>query len=374
MSLDKSILSANCFVLKKTADFDASQQARVFEKKPHGITQLDGIDFCGFENKSLTSTINKSIDAMEGVEFDEDIYLTIASSQIYNFLLNMVKVPTLEVGGGESCTLHIGKIELKHPLEFEQHRNLLNFLGLLNLDLNARCIMMDSVYTYLVQTFGDLMVITAHEEVQIGCKRIVMDKIESNIDVLSISFQQKYRLMAHSILSYRLLNSDSQQNDMMDNLQSYLIDQQLRFSIYLSLKPLLVSVCVRFNRQKNIVDATGNLFFRLSVPDKPIYRNQLLSFRDVLLNILDYGFFISYPNLVDRVMFQHDGALPVSTQKSDEYTERFHLSGMLGENIFYTILFRLMDVTLSQHQSTIDDLIISRDFDALQKLLLKIIG
>ncbi|WP_432709658.1 hypothetical protein [Pedobacter sp.] len=374
MTLDKTLLSDNCFVLKKSADLDTSQQDRVFEKKPHGIAQLDKLDFCSFDNKALTSTINKAVDSMGEVSLSEDIYLTIASSQIYNFLLNMVKVPTLDAGGGESCVIRVCQLKLKNKISYSRDRNLLNFLGLLNLDLDRSCVLMDSVYGYLTQFHADLIEVITLEEIPIACKRIVMDRIENNLDVLSVSFQKKYRLMAHSILSYRLLNNDAQNNIMMDNLQSHLIDQQLRFSIYLALKPLLVSLFIRFNRQKNLVDATGNLFFRLSIPQHPIYKNQSLGFRDILLNILDYGFFISYPNLVDRIAFQSDGSLPVNIQKSVEYTERFHLSQLLGENIFYTVLFRLMDVSLGKHQATIDDLIISRDFEALQKLLTKIIG
>lgn len=376
MSLDKSAFAPFLFALKKRDTLDVSQQERVFEKQPHSIKDLEQIPFSEFENTPLTTRINKSLDELinEQGDLGDDIYLTVASSQLYGFLMNVVKVPTLDSQSGESCVVRVCQFSLKEPLDYSKHRTVLNMLGMLSLDLDRPCVLMDNVFDHISRLHGDNLDIDVQHEFYCNCKRIVLEKFKNNVDVLSSSMQQKYKTAVRSILIYKSQNLTADDNAMMDNLQAHLIDQQLRFCIYLSLRPLLVGLYVRFNRQKNLVDATGNLFFRLNIPKDSIHDGPPPTLRDLVLNIIDFGFFVSYPNLVDRASFDRASSNPVGVKKGLEYTDRYKIAHYLGENVFYTILFRLMDKELVRHHQQIDDLVKQSSLDDLQKLLEKIIG
>lgn len=375
MSIDKNALNKIIYTHKKQGQLNTLNQDRVFEKGNHELRELSDVKFTSIDMKDFLKRANKYNDFFRaqregGGSASKDIYSTIISSHLYFLLLNFVKIPTKRNDNIEKTFLHVCNINFKQPDEMSSNTlkafNFLCFIGVVD---GRDIILEDSIFSYLVENHSDALDIQEKSSTEINCKKATLDKIENTNDIVGLTHQQIFKTRCKEILAFKSTHEEtgedtSEDNDRLDNLQLHMIEQQLRFGMYLALKPVLVLCYLKFNRLKSLIDQTGNLFFSLSLPTKSINKTDLLDFSDVLMQIMDYGFYISHPDMVEKVSFSKDGPEQSPKQFHDSsFSERDSLGSSLGRNELYTLLFRLLDPDMSRVLEKIDDLVLNKKYD-----------
>lgn len=374
MSIDKNTLNKIIYTHTKQGQLDTLIPSRVFERERHDLSELADVNFTNVETKDFLKRANKYNDFFRaqregGGSASKDIYPTIASSQLYFLLLNFVKIPTKikEDHAGETV-LHVCNIKFKQPDDMNSANlkafNFLCFIGLID-DMDL--VLEDSVYNYLVENHSDALDIQEKSSTEISYKKTTLDKIENTDDVVGLTHQQNFKTRCKALLAYKAMSESegtAEDNSRLDNLQYYLIEQQLRFGMYLSLKPILVLTYLKFNRLKALIDQTGNLFFSFTLPTKSPNKTDVLEFSDILMQIMDYGFYISHSNMEEKVTFSKGVPEHPPKQFMDSsFSEREDLANTIGRNELYTLLFRLLDPEMAKVLEKIDDLILNKKYD-----------
>lgn len=385
MSIDKNTLNRIIYIHKNQGQLNTLNQSRIFEKGNHELKELSDVKFTSIETKDFLKRSNKYNDFFRaqregGGSASEDIYPTIISSHLYFLLLNFVKIPTKRNDNVEKTFLHVCNIKFKQPDEMSSNNlKAFNFLCFIRVVDGRDIILEDSIFSYLVENHSDVLDIQEKSSTEINCKKATLDKIENTNDIMGLTYQQNFKTRCKEILNFKSTHEEtgedtSEDNDRLDNLQLHMIEQQLRFGMYLALKPVLVLSYLKFNRFKSMIDQTGNLFFSLSLPTKSLNKTDLLDFSDVLMQIMDYGFYISYPNMVEKVSFSKDCSEQSPKQFHDSsFSEREGLGGSIGRNELYTLLFRLLDPGMSVILEKIDDLVLNKKHDEFHLEITKLL-
>lgn len=382
MSIDKSNLSKVIYTHTKHGQINTLAQNHVFEKDvPHEIQGLEGVNFTNLELRDYLKRTNQYNDLFkmnrDGVATSsQDIYPTIASSQLYFLLLNFVKIPTKIQTSVEKTKLYVCRLEFKEPSEMNSDNlDAYNFLGFIGALDGQDIVLEESVYNYLVENHANVIDINEKTSIQINYKKATLVKIENPNDVVCLTHQNSYKTRCKEILYYKALNEvTAEDNSRLDNLQYHMIDQQLRFGMYLALKPVLQQTYLKFNRQKSLFDQTGNLFFSLSLPVKSPNKTDVLEFSDVVMQIMDYGFYISYLNIDGKVTFSKENTIEAAKQfQNPNFTQRENSADILGRNEMYTLLFRLLDSNMLDTLEKIDDLILNKKYDEFYEEVIKTI-
>lgn len=371
MSIDRNNLNKIIYTHTKQGQLHTVIQGRVFEEENHGVKEWSDVDFINIDPKDFLKRANKYNDFFrvqrEGMGAgSKDIYPTITSSQLYFLLLNFVKIPTNLKDHTEKTFLHVCNIRFKKPDDMSSANlhafNFLSFIGLID---ERDLILEDAVYNYLIEHHSDALDIEEKSSIEIRYKIAILDRIENTDDIVCLTHQQNFKNRCKEVLAYKALNEvTAHDNGRMDNLQFHLIEQQLRFGMYLSLKPILVLTYLKFNRLKAFIDQTGNLFFSITLPTKSPNKTDVLDFNDVLMQVMDYGFYLSYPNMEEKVTFSKESADQPPKQFNDaSFAEREGLGESIGRNELYTLLFRLLDSKMSSVLERVDDLILNKQYE-----------
>lgn len=363
--IDKDSLNSVIFMTRKNEFLDHSIVSRVYETGKHKLELSKDLNFSNFNAQNLQTTINSNIDhiGFEDNHINEDIYLTISSSQIYKYLIDKIKIPTNQEVDDNTLDLYECVIHTKEANNFNKNRNALNFLAFINLDLDKKCLITADIYNYIIEKFDELS-ISDQKIVKCPIKSLVLDKIDNDYSMLSATKQNRFRIAGFSVLSYKNLNPERMDDSNIDALQYHLIDQQMRFNIYLSLTTIFLSVYIRFNRQKMLVDATGNLFFRFSLPPTPIYKNIKVDFKNLFFNCLDYGILLSLPNLEGKISISKENTLENITTLSTGQN-----ANIIEPNPLYSILFVLLSIKNSDAMNQIDNYILNQNYEEVDNVL-----
>lgn len=349
---------------KKNDPNESSIIEKVFECENVNIHTIHTVDYLKSESKKINSIINGYVDSLrggEGIVSDEDIYLVCTSSLLYSILVDGVRIPTKNNNHSDSFYIYVCSINIDEQEDYIKNKSTLTLLGFLNIDTGVPVVISEDVYNELTRANNlNISVLSSHK---FKSKRMDIGQISNPLDILSLSKQATYKKIVHTILSYgALAASDPGNTERFDNLQHYIIDQQVRLGLYNCLKPLFSECYIRFNKQKNIVDNTGNLFFRIVLPNAPL-SDVKIGLTEVFLSTIDNGFFVSSPNLDGRFNYSED----VSEREHHSLYE--NLSKSSSFNILYPILFRSMLSQFTSELVEIDDLIIGGEYEKLENYL-----
>lgn len=366
-SIDKNFFNSLILFSRKNDFVDKSLTNRVFEPVPHSISDIEDVKFTSYSaedsikkvNILPENTINSSVSPFL------DVYFVTVSSFIYVNLLNEVKIPTLNFDGEKAnyikCILSINDC----TSDFF-NKNILAFLSFLNLPINEPIIISDEIHNFIASVFDQKVISNILCEFTLNTKKIVLDTLESDYQMLSSVNQMNYRQTINTILNYRTQQLDSKlDNTRMDSLQAYLIEQQLRFKLYKVFSPIFKKNPVKFRTMESFHDFNGNLFFYIEYPQVPT--EELYSFGQISEYVISNGFFISYINANDKTVFQ----------KSIENTSEVKIETSIptsdtSPNI-YPLLFRLCDSELPDFEDEINNLIADYRYDELFLCIEKIL-
>ncbi len=373
MPVNKQILERVIYKSIKSSNTGTLIQDRVFEDAEHGIPELSEVDFTGIDVKTLVaSSVENNDEVLRQIGeggVSSDYYISVVSSQLYHLMLNFVKIPTNEKITDDKTKLYVCSIALNSTDNVKLNRKVYNCICFLGLPLNTKLIVEQSIYEYLIKEFSDALSVELISEHEMNYKLATIDKIEDNYEVMSITRQETYSKRCREVMSYKQNHPKTEKdNSRLDNLQYYLIEQQLCFGLYLGLKPILSLSIVKFNRIRKLSDHTGNLFLSFRLTDKALNETDKVRFIDIVHLMLDYGFFGSFNDIEDNIRFASDESeyhLPELKDSSLDCRDR--ISEQLGKNNMYSLLFRLLDSDLSDELLRLDDLILSKkhaEFDA----------
>lgn len=375
MSVDIAFYNKLILTARNHANTDTSLPSRVYESNLHDIALLDQFDFLGISNSSLMPMINDPVSVLEPSldSTSRDIYFTVLSSRIYDLMLKFVQVPTTNTSTTSTIDLVTCSISIKDSYNFAKHRQFINLLAFLDMDLDRPLLVMKPVLEFIKSEYGSLLNIVRIDEQSVPSKRLPLNMMQNEAAILSFTKQTVCHAAVNSILNFKHPSASlSKDNCRMDNLQHFLIMQQLRFFLYLSLRPVLLTTYVRFNSIRQLCEHTGNLFFKLSIPNKPIYNEEVPTFSGIVNALLDYGFYPSIPNIKARITF----GTPATTDLFSATPPAIKVPPLAQEylqlvepNPLYSLLFRLCDVQISSHQQPIDNFIINGDFNGLEEYL-----
>lgn len=373
MVVNKSILDRVIYRSTKTTNSGTLLQDRLFEKEAHGIDAIDNVDFTSIDIKPLVNAASENNEEIlknigeEGVR--DHFYLSVVSSQLYHLMLNFVKIPTNQKITNEKTKLYVCSISFKDPENPSLNRRAYNYLCFLGLPLNSEVVIEASIYRHLTGELSHVLDISVCSEHEVNYKLATMDKIEDDYELMSITRQETYSKRCKEVLSYRQNNLETaKDNSRLDNLQYYLLEQQLCLGLYLSLQPVFALSIAKFNRVRKLADATGNLFFSLSLTNEAINDVDQARFIDIVHLMMDYGFYVSHDDIERNIRFSNNDAIHKEPVVKDaSFANRELISRELGKNSMYSLLFRLLDESLAGELTRLDDLILSKkhtDFDA----------
>lgn len=355
-------------------------QDRLFEKEPHGIDEISQIPFTTPNLKQLVVRATENNETLLSIMGDEgereQIYTSIVSSQLYHLLLNFVKIPTNSRATTETSKIYVCKLTLLKPDDYAASRSTLDCLCFIGIPLDTEVLIEECVYDHLVKKFDTTLNVDLISEHETHYKRATLDVIENPYEVMSITRQETYCKRCKEVLMYRALNPDTaKDNSRLDNLQFYLIEQQLCFGLYLALQPVLAVAIVTFSRIRKIADPTGNMFFSLYLPQKTVNGLDKISLMEIVHLLLDYGFYISHEDIEKNIRFSNQQEPEIAIKIKDEaFDEREADSVALGKNPMYSLLFRLLDTNYSDSLSSLDDLILSKKNDEFDVEVLKLLA
>lgn len=381
MPVNKQVLERVIYRSIKSSNSGTLNQGRIFEdKEEHGIPELSEVDFTNIDVKPLVNSSTENNDEIlkqigeEGIR--DQFYISVVSSQLYHLMLNFVKIPTNQKITDEKTTLYVCSISLTNADNAMSNRKVYNCLCFLGLPLDSKLILEQSIYDYLLKEFSDYLTINVSSEHEVNYKLATMDKIEDSYEVMSITRQETYSKRCREVLSYKQNNPKTAKNNaLLDNLQYYLIEQQLCFGLYLSLLPVLSLSVVRFNRIRKLSDSTGNLFLSLRLTDRPLNKVDNVGFIDIVHLMMDYGFYVSFDDIEKNIQFASEGGDYCPPELKDtSLRSRPDLDCQLGKNSMYSLLFRLMDSSLADELPRLDDLILSKKHAEFDAEVLKILG
>lgn len=356
--LEKFVQSA-----RKSDFIDRSISERIFEQIPHEFTELEKVNFCVTHSQNALEAANNIADGLSEESINSDFYLTTTPSFFYTILLNDVKIPTHgEFYEGEDF-LHV--CSLKLDTEHNDYKSGSYFLAYMNLCEEHSVLLCESVVCYIEEKIPSLNV-KKISSTNIKFKRAVLENSPSELDILSVSNQQKYKICVASILSHKTANSKTSNDcSRMDNLQYFTVDQQMRLMVFSLLHPLLSHCYVRINRIKNIIEPNGNLSIKILLPGSDDI-TPLLTLQQCFDYLIDFGLMISSADLDGRI---HFGEWDNENNKI-EICIPSHLS---CRNSCYPLMFRMFDSTLNNQLEVLEKKITSGDYDEAQNLIFNII-
>lgn len=357
-SINKSLYNSLIIYSRKSDFVDKALSCRVFEQTHHHIPEINNINFTSYNAENEIKLANSYADAnpLTNTQAFSDLYFVLVSSFVYIKLMNDIKIPTLNFQDNEEkyykCTLLLSdKCNEQNKLKF------LIFLSFLNLPLDEDVLISCEVYNHLKQLFTDSVDIKVLNEISLHTKKIVLDTLPNDYEQLSTVNQINYRRTVNTILNYKNLNSDTKHDpSRLDNLQYYLIDQQLRFILYSIFNPILTKNPVKFRRMESIYDQTGNLFFNIEYPNE--VNDDFYSLSQISEYVTNEGFFISYLDANGKTHFNKN--LEPSTSINLEST-----IGHQNTKSIYPLLFRLCDSELSEFEDQINTLVSDARYDEL---------
>ena len=186
--------------------------------------------------------------------------------------------------------------------------------------------------------------------------------------ILSSTNQINYKQCINSILKYKNLNPNiNQDHSRLDNLQYYLIDQQIRIYLYSVFEKIINKNYIKFQNNSPLFDSSGNLFFSILTPCESQKKEHFFSFKQISEYVINQGFFVSYQDASDKVYFGESNSL--IEQKSFKSIDNDTKKG----NEIYSLLFRLCDKDFTSFEKKIDDLITAQKYTELEELLVELI-
>lgn len=356
--LEKFVQSA-----RKSDFIDRSISERIFEQIPHGYTGLEDVNFCLTRSQKAIDAANNIADGLSEDSINSDFYLTTTPSFFYTNLLNDVKIPTHgEFYEGEDL-LHVCRLNL--DTDHNDYKEGLYFLAYMNLSEEHSVLLCESVLCYIEEKIPSLTIIKL-SSTSVRFKRAVLENSPSELDILSVSNQQKYKICVGSILSYKNANSKTSNDcSRMDNLQYFTVDQQLRAIVFSLLHPLLTHCYVRINRIKNIIEPNGNLSIKFLLVDSDGSSTSLTK-QQCFDYLIDFGLMISPADL--------DGRIHFGDWLNENIKIEICIPGHLScRNSCYPLMFRMFDSTLSKKLEPLEKKITSGDYDEAQNLIFTII-
>lgn len=368
--INKDYFSNLIFSSRKDAFIDTTLFSRIFEQIPHDLTDLDDVEFTLYNAEIEIKQVNNYTDLALGDSSKdmEDTYFVAVSSGLYDFFLNKMKIPTKEEVG-EKFTLKKCSISLKNQADENETYQALTMLSFLKIPLNKPVAIIDTIFNEMLNHFSSVLDFEILSDLTLFGKNVVLSTFESEYDILSPTTQVDFKQSINSILKYKALNpKTNSDNSRLDNLQYYMIEQQIRMHLYSIFRKVILKNFVKINDPNSLFEFTGNLFFSISTPCDTFKTNEYFNFQQISEYVIDRGIFVSYLDAQNKVYFGE------SKQDSSEKTTFDRISIDQNEtNPIYTLLFRLCDKRFSPQESVIDELISSRKYSELEDLLTELL-
>lgn len=359
MSISVETLDKFVQKVRKSDSMDRTIIDRIFEQIPHNYPELEDINYCMSSGLESIKKANIIADKLPEDLHCVDFYLTATPSFFYNILLSSVKIPTLGDYSEDEMVLHLCFLELDD--DHSAYKISSYYMANMNLPENKIVLLCDDAFK-LIETKLLAIKISDHKSFSVKYKHSVLEKPVSELSVLSINQQQKNKICVTSILGYKSSNSkNSTDNSRLDNLQFYLIEQQVRNSLFLVLLPLFENCFIRVNRLKSIIEPSGNLPVKIMLT-KPVEGEPSLTIHECFQYLIDFGLMISSSDLDGRVKFSCD--------TSQDFPPSINLESTNSHvNSSYALMFRLFDLSLVENLDQIEKMINDHDFDAVYNLL-----
>lgn len=368
-TINKDYFNKLILVFKKNDSIDTTLISRVFENIHHDISEFSEVEFTKYNAQNELKKINFETNNLleERSNNVSDIYFVHFSSSIYSFFLTSIKIPTLDVMNSQilikKCIIRLNP-KIDSQLEYQ----ILTFMSFLNTPLNEPIIILDSILEEMKFNFNDSLIIETLYESSLYCKNTVLNTLESPYDALSTTNQLNYRQAVNSILKYKNLNpKTNKDNTRLDNLQYYVIDQQVRFYLYNSFKKIICKNRIKFQDSTTLFDHTGNLFFSISIEDQKKDFDKTYNFQQISEYLIERGFFVSYSDANKKIYFGE------STSIIDSNISVPICNEQLFGNEIYPLLFRLCDEKFKDYENKIDGLVSKQNYSELEDLLAEII-
>lgn len=364
-SINKKHFESLILFSRKNDFYDKTLTSRIFEIDKHNFNSINDISFTTYsaENEiKINNQLMMEKISDQTIEF-QDLYFVSVSSNIYGSILNEIKIPTREFNGSQDTLIRC-TISLSHDTYDFEKAKICTLLSFLNVPIGQNILITQDVYESINKDFNRFVNLTNYEEITYNCKNIVLDKIDNEYQILSTVNQIHYRQCVNTILSYKNNNADHKHdNSRLDNLQYYLIEQQLRFKIYSVFKKILEKNPIKFRSHNSLHEFNGNLFFNLEYPKKDV--GDYYSVKQISEYITQTGFFLSYSDATEKVKFNQNidhQSKPVETTHT-----------LTADNTIYPLLFRLCDQTLIENQEEINSYITDSKNEELFMLIEKIL-
>jgi hypothetical protein len=366
--------------LKKSKGGNTTLLSHVFEtvEMPKKLKIL-GKNFSKFESKELLRIYDKI-----GTLGSNTIYLTCASSMLYELFSENIKVPTLdkENSSNHFMPLKYIKVSLKDEYSFEKHRVLYLSLNLLKVSFDTPIVMVDEVFTYLKSKFSDLVDFEELASENIFFKKIPLKIVESKLAYLSPVQQKEYAFDIGPFLHYKSYMSEKsvETDSEFDCLQDHIIQQQLRLAFLQIFSPLLKYFNLSFDKRNSkalFEKGSGNLIFKVLIPNIPIDKDMPVGVSQLFWQLIDFGILFSGDTLSTVIKFNDNSELKNSTPNSlleqmnahEDFIHRSEINTNLGFSELYTLMTALTADKYIELIPQIDDLVNTKKWRELATLL-----
>lgn len=368
-TINKDYFTNLIFFSRKSDFIDSTLYQRIFETTPHQVSEFDDVDFIKYTAENEIKLVNNEANTFleENSKDIEDIYFVAISSNIYNLFLNEIKIPTKECMK-DKIKIQKCKIDISPDVGTHTKYQILSMLAFLNIPLGKPVLLLDSISNRILGLFGEFLEVESLNDVHFYSRNIVLNTIDSPYDILSSTNQINYKQCINSILKYKNLNPNiNQDHSRLDNLQYYLIDQQIRIYLYSVFEKIINKNYIKFQNNSPLFDSSGNLFFSILTPCESQKTEHFFSFKQISEYVINQGFFVSYQDASDKVYFGESNSLieHESFKSIDNDTK-------IGNEI-YSLLFRLCDKDFTSFEKKIDDLITAQKYTELEELLVELI-
>lgn len=365
---------------KKSKGGNTTLLSHVFEpvEIPSKLSVL-GANFSKFEPNELLK-INESLNSISS----NAVYITCASSMIYELFSDIIKVPTLVKANStnEIMTLKNIRFTLLDEYSFHKHRELYLSMNLLKLSFDHPFVVADEVLSYIKQTFGDLIQVDELASENIFYKKIPLKIVESKLAYLSPVQQKEYAYDVGPFLHYKSYMSETsaKTDSEFDCLQDHIIQQQLRLAFLRIFSPLLKYYNLSFDKRnsKSLFEkGSGNLIFKILIPKTPLIEDIPVGISHLFWLLIDFGILFSSDTLNSVIHFESSTTNNSKTtvdllntlKSQNEFTKRNEINTSLGFSELYTLITAL---TADKHRdliTQIDDLVNAKNWKELANLL-----
>lgn len=365
---------------KKSKGGNTTLLSHVFEpvEMPPKLSLL-GSNFSKFETTEMLR-INENLNSIGS----STVYLTCASSLIYELFADSIKVPTLVKANSsnEIMALKYIKISLVGEYSFDRHRELYLSMNLLKLNFEHPFVVADDVLNHLKQTFAELIQIEELASENIFYKKIPLKIVESKLAYLSPVQQTEYAYDVGPFLHYKSYMSEksAETDSEFDCLQDHIIQQQLRLAILRIFSPLLKYFNLSFDKRnsKSLFEkGSGNLIFKILIPKTPLHEDFPVGMSHLFWLLIEFGILFSSDTLNSVIQFDQ-GDVPESNEKQgllekikvqELFAKRSEINTSLGFSELYTLITALTADKHTSLISQIDDLVNAKNWKELANLL-----